>query len=151
MQGVLFAVLAGLAAGLAVGLQGPLSSLMSQRIGPLESTFIIHIGGAILAIVLIIFLGSGNLGQWRNVPWYALAAGTLGVLVVTSVSYSIPRLGAGSTVTLMVVAQLIFSAILDHNGWLEAPILPFESSRLLGMALLLVGTWLMVARPFAEV
>jgi len=144
MPGIVWALLAGLVAGLAVGLQGPLSSLMSQRIGLVESALVIHIGGAVLAAGLLFSASSGNLGHWRSVPWYALVAGSLGVVVITSVSYAIPRLGAGSTVTLIVVAQLVISAILDHYGWLEAPLRPIDPSRLVGMGVLFLGTWLMV-------
>ena len=49
METIIFMILIGLAGGISVGLQSPLSSLMSQRIGTLESIFIVHIGGAIAA------------------------------------------------------------------------------------------------------
>ena len=51
MYTVLVVVLIGLAGGIAVGLQGPLSSLMSQRIGTMEIIVIIHVGGAVGALL----------------------------------------------------------------------------------------------------
>jgi uncharacterized membrane protein YdcZ (DUF606 family) len=45
---------------------------------------------------------------------------------------------------LTVVAQLALGAALDHFGWLGAAPHPFGAGRALGMALLLVGTWLVV-------
>ena len=40
-----------LAGGVAVALQGPLTSMMSQRVGTLESVFIVHLGGAGLGLL----------------------------------------------------------------------------------------------------
>ncbi len=39
----------GLIGGIAVGLQGPMSGVISQRLGPLGSSLIIHLGGALLS------------------------------------------------------------------------------------------------------
>ena len=138
-------ILLGLLGGVAVGLQGPLSSLMSSKIGIMESIFIVHLGGAILSIVpLLLIWGGGNLGEWRSVPWYALGAGAMGLVVIGAVSITIPRLGVAPTVTLIVVAQLIVGAILDQYGWLGVHIRPIDTTRILGMLTLFLGTWLMV-------
>ncbi len=138
-------ILLGLLGGVAVGLQGPLSSLMSSKIGIMESIFIVHLGGAILAIVpLLLFWGGGNLGEWRSVPWYALGAGAMGLIIIGAVSITIPRLGVAPTVTLVVVAQLIVGAILDQYGWLGVHVRPIDTTRIIGMLVLFLGTWLMV-------
>ena len=36
-----------------------------------------------MILVPLLFLRGGNLGNWRSLPWYALAAGTLGLIVVS--------------------------------------------------------------------
>lgn len=144
MQMLLLAVIVGLLGGLAVGLQGPLASLMSQHIGTMESVFVIHLGGALMAGVLLLGVGGGNLAAWRSVPWYALGAGIFGLVVLSAVSYTIPRIGAATTVTLIVVAQLVLSTLLDHFGLLGTSVRPIDPSRILGVAVLFLGTWLMV-------
>lgn len=143
-QSLISAVIIGLIGGVAVGLQGPLSSLMSQRIGTMGSVFIVHIGGAIIAGVLLLVLGAGNLAAWRKVPWYALVAGVFGVIVISAVSYTIPRIGAAVTVTLIITAQLILSTVLDNFGLLGTAVRPFDLPRAAGIVVLLVGTWLIV-------
>ena len=50
MQPILFILLIGLAGGIAVGLQGPLASTITQKMGMMESAFIVHIGGAVAAL-----------------------------------------------------------------------------------------------------
>ena len=144
MQTLILAVIIGLAGGVAVGLQGPLTSLMSQHIGTMGSVFIVHLGGAVAAGVLLLVIGGGNLGAWRSVPWYALGAGLLGLVILSAVSYTIPRIGAATTVTLIVAAQLILSALLDHFGLLGTSVRPLDLTRVVGIAVLFFGTWLMV-------
>jgi len=144
MQTLFLAVIIGLLGGVAVGLQGPLASLMSQRVGTMGSVFIIHLGGALMAGALLLVMGRGSLSAWRSLPWYALVAGVWGLVVLSAVSFTIPRIGATATVTLIVTAQLIVSAVLDHYGLLSTSVRPIDLSRILGMAVLMVGTWLMV-------
>lgn len=144
MHPLVLAVIVGLLSGVAVALQGPLASLMSQYVGTMGSVFIIHLGGALMAGAVLLVLGGGRLGAWRGVPWYALGAGVFGLVVLGGVSYTIPRIGAATTVTLIVVAQLILSTLLDHFGLLGTSVRPIDLSRTLGIAVLLLGTWLMV-------
>ena len=42
METLIVIIFIGLAGGVAVGVQAPLSSMINQRLGPLESVFIIH-------------------------------------------------------------------------------------------------------------
>jgi transporter family-2 protein len=144
MTPLLLPALIAVIGGVAVGLQGPLTSMMSQRIGTLESVFIIHIGGAVIALLPLVFLRGGHLSAWRSVPWYALMAGALGVVVLSAVSFTIPRLGASSTVTLLIAAELAVSAILDHYGLLGVTMHPIGLQRIGGFLLLMLATWLVV-------
>jgi transporter family-2 protein len=144
MENLALVLIVGLAGGAAVGLQAPLTSLMSQRIGTIESVFIVHLGGAILAGIALLAVRGGNLGAWRSVPWYALAAGSLGLVVLSAVSYTIPRIGAATTVTLVVVAQLVTAALLDHFGLLGTSVRLLDPARLVGIAVLFAGTWLIM-------
>ena len=144
MPAIIVVVIVGLLGGIAVGLQGPLASMISQRIGIMESAFIIHLGGTLAALIFLASVGGGHLGSWRTVPWYALGAGILGLVVVSAISYAIPRLGVATTVTLIVTGQLAVGAILDHFGMLGAAVRPLELSRLIGLGVVFVGIWLMV-------
>ena len=144
MQAILVVILIGLIGGIAVGFQAPLSSLMSQRIGTMESVFVVHLGGALAALIPLIMQGGGKLGNWRQVPWYALAAGLFGLVVIGAISYTIPRLGVAATITLNVAGQLLIGLGLDHFGILGATVRPFEPSRLIGVVVVFVGVWLLI-------
>ena len=144
MNPVLVSVVVGLLGGVAVGVQNPLAALMGRRVGVLESAFIIHLGGTIIAGVPLALLAGGGLGRWREVPWYALAAGGLGVILVCSVSFVVPRIGIAPAVALLVAAQLAVGMALDHFGALELALRPVEPARLAGAGLLLAGAWLVL-------
>lgn len=144
MESIPFLILVGLAGGIAVGMQGPLASIMTQRMGPLESSFIVHIGGALISIIPLLILGGGKLGQWRSAPWYALCAGFFGLVVLTAVSYTIPRIGVAAAIVSIVAGQILLSAVLDHFGWLGAAVRPLDGPRALGLAVVMFGVWLTV-------
>lgn len=144
MDNLVFIILIGLAGGIAVGLQSPLSSLMSQRIGTLESVFIVHIGGAVAALLPLLFYGGGKLSQWRSVPWYALVAGVFGLVVIGAVSYMIPRIGVAASIVTIVAGQILVGTLLDHFGLLGAAQRSLDPARLLGLAVVLLGVWLTV-------
>lgn len=144
MESILLILLIGLAGGVAVGLQGPMASMISQRLGIFESVFIVHIGGALIALLPLLFASGGKLAQWKELPWYTLIAGCFGLVVIGAVSYMIPRVGVAAAIIAVVAGQLLVSTVLDHFGWLGATGRPMDPTRALGLLVVLVGVWLTV-------
>lgn len=137
-------VLIGVIGGVAVGIQSPLSSMISQKLGVLESIFIVHLGGAIFALIPLIIYGGGKLSQWRSVPWYALCAGAFGLVVIFAMSYMIPRVGVATSLIILLAGQLLIGTVLDYFGWLGAAQKSLDVTRILGLAVVLLGAWLSV-------
>lgn len=144
MESILLIILVGLIGGIAVGLQGPMASMISQRLGIFESVFIVHIGGALIALLPMLFNGGGKLAQWKELPWYTLVAGAFGLLVIGAISYMIPRVGVAAAIISIVAGQLLVSTILDHFGLLGAMGRPLDLTRAMGLAVVLLGVWLTV-------
>jgi transporter family-2 protein len=144
MESILLIILIGLAGGVAVGLQSPMASMLSQRLGIFESVFIVHLGGALIALLPLLFYSGGRLAQWRSVPWYALGAGVFGLVVIAAISYMIPRVGVAASITTVVAGQLLVGTLLDHFGLLGALGRSLDPSRALGLVVVLVGVWLTV-------
>ena len=145
MSTTLLVVIVGLCGGIAVGVQGPLASMVTQKLGTLESVFVIHIGGALAGLALLLILRSGgNLGSWRSVPWYALLGGILGLAMIGAIGFMIPRVGVSASVVIVVAGQILVSVILDHYGLLGADIRPVNLPRILGLAVVFAGVWLTV-------
>lgn len=143
MESILLIILIGLAGGVAVGLQSPMASMISQRLGVFESVFIVHVGGAVIALLPMLIYGS-KLNQWRSLPWYTLGAGIFGLVVIGAVSYMIPRVGVAASITTVVAGQLLVGVLLDHFGLLGASVRALDVTRIIGLFVLLVGVWLTV-------
>ena len=62
MQSILIILSIGLLGGMAIGLQSPMSSIISQKLGVMESIFIVHAGGA-LAVLIPMLVSDTRLGQ----------------------------------------------------------------------------------------
>jgi transporter family-2 protein len=118
--------------GIAIALQAQLMGLLDKGIGRL-----------LIAVIMLLQRG-GNLSAWQGVPWYAFSTGILGLIIVGAIGYSAPRLGLVTAFTIIVASQFVVGALLDHFGILGAAARPLEMSRLLGMAILLVGIWLII-------
>ena len=144
MEPIILIILVGLAGGAAVGLQSPMASMITQRLGIFESVFIVHAGGAIIALLPLLFYGGGRLSQWKNVPWYALAAGIFGLIVIAAISYMIPRVGIAASIITVVAGQLLVGVLLDQFGLLGAAVRPLDWTRAIGLAVVLFGVWLTV-------
>ncbi len=143
MDPLIIIILIGLAGGMAIGLQGPLSSIITQKLGSLESVFIIHIGGALAALIPMIFVGS-RLNEWKSVPWYALVAGSFGLIVITAMGYMIPRIGAAGALITLMAGQILVASILDHFGWLGMASRTIDLQRIIGFGVVMLGVWLTV-------
>ena len=143
MESIILIIIIGLAGGVAVGIQSPMASMISQRLGIFESVFIVHVGGALIALLPMIFLGS-KLSQWRSLPWYTLSAGIFGLIVIGAISYMIPRVGVAASITTVVAGQLLVGVRLDHFGLLGASVRSLDVTRALGLAVVLAGVWLTV-------
>lgn len=143
MDTLILIILIGLAGGIAVGLQSPMASMITQRLGIFESVFIVHLGGALVALIPMLIYGS-KLAQWRSMPWYTLGAGIFGLIVIASISYMIPRVGVAASITTVVAGQLLVGTILDQYGLLGAAVKPLDVTRVIGLGVVLVGVWLTV-------
>jgi transporter family-2 protein len=141
MTNLAIVVVVGLFGGMAIGLQAPLASTISQRLGWLESVFLVHLGGLVAVALPLLFLGGGRLGQWAAVPPAALLGGCLGVAVIGSTVYMVPRIGVAAAVTLIITGQLLTAATIDHFGALGVEGKPLTLDRGLGLGLVLLGAW----------
>ena len=144
-SGTLTVIMIGLIGGIAVGLQGPMSGAMSQRLGPLGSSLIIHLGGAIVSALLLLFAGGLSMEKMKELPLPYFLAGCFGVVLYLTLAYTLPRVGVTMTTSLLIQAQMSIGLLLDQFGWLGAQQHSISLVRVSGVAALLLGAYL-VAR-----
>ena len=142
MNAIIPLIIIAAVGGAAITLQGQFMGLMDKAIGTKESVFITYAGGGVLAGCVMLAARGGNLKAWHSVPWYTLGAGVVGLVIVGTIGYTVPRLGLTRAFTIIIASQLIVAALLDHFGWLGAMSRPLELSRLLGIGILVLGVWL---------
>ncbi len=130
--------------GIAVTLQGHFMGIMDQRIGSRESIFITYAGGGVLAAIMMILARGGHLNIWQNAPWYSFTAGVLGLLIVGTIGYTVPRLGLTTALTVIVASQLVVAVMFNHFGILGATVRTIDLPRITGLVLLILGVWLIL-------
>jgi len=141
MSVTLVALIAALG-GIAITIQGQLMGIMDRGLGTLESVFITYAIGGGLAALLMLYYRGGNLGQWQQVPWWTLASGLLGLVIVSSIGFSVGQLGSVGAFTLIVATQFMVATLIDHFGLFGAPVRAIDLRKLAGMATLMLGVWL---------
>ena len=145
VSAVVNVIVVGLIGGLAVGLQGPMSGVLSQRTGPLGSSLVIHLGGALISAVLIVFLRGVDWAAMKALPWPYFFTGLLGVVLYFTLAFTLPRAGAGISMALLILGQMGVGLLVDHYGWLGTPVQPVSAERIVGVLVILGGAYL-VAR-----
>ena len=73
-----------------------------------------------------------------------LGSGIFGLILYLTLSFTLPRVGAGSAITLIIVGQLLMGLLIDQFGWFGSAVRPVDLSRVVAALLLLVGGYLMV-------
>lgn len=143
---VILIVLAAIG-GVAVSVQGQFMGLMDKGMGTKESVFLTYaLGGLIMLVYLLLTPGSFSFKALGNeIPWYVLGSGVLGLIIVSAISFTIPRLGLATAFTIVIAAQFLITALIEQYGWLGAPVQPMQWSRFLGFGSIIFGVWL-VAR-----
>jgi transporter family-2 protein len=72
-------------------------------------------------------------------PWWIWTGGLLGATYILLSIVLVSRLGAALLLASVVVGQLAASLVIDHYGWLGAPVHRASPARLIGAALLVAG------------
>ena len=138
----LFVILIGLVGGISVGLQSPLAGAMGQRVGGAAGSFIVHLSGALLSGALLFLRGGEKIREWHTLPWYMLGSGFFGLVLYLTISYTLPRLGGATMIALIIIGQLLVGVLIDQFGWLGVLPHPASGARVIGIALLLAGGYL---------
>jgi bacterial/archaeal transporter family-2 protein len=146
VDGKAIAVLATAFAGGLVAMQAPINSGLGKTIGSLPAaSFSFAIGlVALVGITLVSGEGFGRLGDVGGLSWYYLIGGLLGAVYVTTVLISVRTLGAGGVTAATIAGQLTMSVVIDQLGILGLAQRQLTPGRVLGVALLAVGVYLVV-------
>jgi transporter family-2 protein len=68
-----------------------------------------------------------------------LGCGAFGLVLYLSLSHTVPRLGAATAITLVIVGQLTAGLVIYYFGAFDLPVGSLDSNRILAVALLVTG------------
>jgi transporter family-2 protein len=141
------AVLATVAAGGVVAAQAPANNVLSKYVGTFGAASVNFLVGTICVLTLTFAFAGGFKGDEgaESAAWYYwLLGGVGGLTIVVTTLITVRELGAGGVTAAVIAGQLALSVVLDRLGvlGLEERAITFE--KLLGIALLALGTLLIV-------
>jgi transporter family-2 protein len=142
------AVAATVVAGGFIALQAPINAGLGGKVGKLPAATVSFTIGtlALIAITLLFAGGLGKVGEARHLQWYYLTGGVLGAIYVTTALIAVRTLGAGGVTGATIAGQLAMSVTLDRLGVLGLAQRELTPTRLVGVALLAAGTFLVVTK-----
>ncbi|EJR42889.1 DMT family transporter [Bacillus cereus group sp. BceL296] len=137
---ILFLIFAFLA-GLALPIQFSINAQLRTVVGsPLVAATISFIVGAITLFTVSLFKAGFSFNKGiASAPWWVWTGGVLGAFYVLATIILIPRIGAGTTVALVLAGQIVASVLIDHFGLINVPIHLLSLPRILGAILVIIG------------
>ncbi len=99
-----------------------------------------------MLLILSLIASQGSFRRIGEADWWQLTGGFMGAFFVTMTVVAVPRLGTTAVLALTILSQLVAGMVLDHYGLFGMRGIPLDSRRVIGVALLLVGVFLVVKR-----
>lgn len=124
--------------GVLIALMVVFNGLLASKTGNSQSLIIIHVVG-LLGTTLLLIASRNKLKSIRGIPFYLFIAGALGIFNVLFNNISFLKLGATLTLCLNLLGQLIASMIIDHFGLLGQQVNKINSTKLLGISIMILG------------
>jgi len=139
------AVLLTAVAGGLIALQAPINAGLGKVTGSLPAALVSFAVGTVALVAIVVLSGkAGGLSSTFDVSWYYLLGGLLGAIYVANALVAVSAIGAGGVAAATIAGQLTASVAIDRLGLFGLDQVPLSPERLLGIALLMAGTVLVV-------
>jgi transporter family-2 protein len=139
------AVLLTAAVGVLIALQAPINAGLGKQTGSFPAALVSFTIGTLLLLAIVLLSGkAGGISGATDVSWYYLLGGVLGAAYVTTVLVTVNSIGAGGVAAATITGQLVASVAMDRLGMLGLDEVALTPERILGVVLLLAGTFLIV-------
>ncbi len=130
------------ATGVGIPVMAALNARLGTQLGsPWAAGFLLFVLGAGICGIAMLWLGPPQKG-WFVAPAFYYMGGVLVAFYVLSVTWSAPRIGVANAIFFVLVGQIVAAALIDQFGLFGALKSTLTWPRLLGIALMLVGTFL---------
>ncbi|MEK6277871.1 MAG: DMT family transporter [Actinomycetota bacterium] len=128
-----------------IALQAPINAVLGRATGNLPAALVSFlVGTAVLLAIVVVSGQTGGVSEAGEVRWYYLVGGLLGAAYVATALVTVSSIGAGGVAAATVTGQLAASVVADRLGILGLEQVSLTPERILGVVLLLAGTFLIV-------
>jgi transporter family-2 protein len=131
-----------LAAGIVLPVQFGVNSQLRTFVGgPVAAAAISFMVGTIALAVaaLVVQRSMPDLVSAASAPWWVWTGGLLGAFFVLASIILTPRLGAATTIGLILTGQVLASIVIDHFGLIRVPVHEASLPRIIGALLIVAG------------
>lgn len=126
-------------AGAAATVQPPINARLAEKIGILQAATVSFMVGTLVLLVVSFSVGRGSFRGLAQADWWQLTGGLFGAFFVSLTILAVPKLGTGTVMAALIVAQLSAGLVFDHFGLFGMRQIPFDLSRIMGVVLLIIG------------
>jgi bacterial/archaeal transporter family-2 protein len=139
MKGSLFAFLGGAF----ITLQGVANARISNGIGTWQTATITQFTGFLVAFLILIITRDRKFVAIKQVKPLYLTSGAFGALIIFSNVTAIHINGVTFTISVLLIAQLCLTFIIDSKGYFGVEKLNISSPQFLGIGLMIVGVMIL--------
>lgn len=130
--------------GAILAFQAPANAALARNIGdPVWAAALsFAIGFVLLAAFALLRGTTPQLPNMKGLSWWALSGGALGAIWVLAAIWSVPKLGAVTMFSAMILGQLIAAILIDSHGTLGLAVQNISTSRVFAVLLVFSGVLL---------
>lgn len=132
-----------LIAGAAMSIQGVMNTRLGDKVGVLETSAYVQLTGFVLALIIAMIFGKGDIRRLPDAPWYAWLGGVLAPIITVTVMLSISGLSPTIAISTILLSQLTVAALIDAFGIMDAEKIAFTWQKLVGVVLMVGGVIMM--------
>jgi transporter family-2 protein len=135
-------IVAAIIIGACLSMQPPINAAMARTLGSPLLAAVVSIAISLVVVVplwLTVGQGGGELAAVRALPWWVVLGGVIGVVFVAGSVLVGPMLGIALFFVCVVAGQLLGATLADQVGAFGMPTKPINATKLIGIALVLIG------------
>ncbi len=135
MIGIITAIIAGAA----MSVQGVMNTRLSEGIGLYESNAFVQGTAFAFSLIACLIAGNGSFKAIAEVNKLYLFGGLLGLVITVTVMISMQKLTPVTSVSVILIAQLLTAAVIDALGIMGTDKMAFGWNKYVGLGVMIAG------------
>lgn len=139
-----------LVAGVGIPIMAALNSGLGARIGsPVFAALVLFVVSLLVTGVIAAMNPVPSKAVLLDLPPQYFLGGLLCAFYVLTMTWIAPKIGVGNAVFLVLLGQIVTAAVIDNFGLFGSPKFPVDSTRIIGVVVMIVGV-ILARRPTTD-